>query len=209
MNACASKILAETCLRHNALLIHVSTDYVFDGKGNRPSREDDPTQPASVYGKTKLKGEQAIQASGCNYCIVRTAWLYSTTGKNFVKTMLTLAENRDQVNVVCDQMGTPTYAADLAQAIMAILSHYGRQPVHEIFHFTDEGVTTWDRFAAAIFELAGKTCLVNPITTEQYPTKATRPAYSVLDKSKITQTLGIHIPFWKDSLARCINELNQ
>ena len=208
VNVTAPRILAECCHRHLALLIHVSTDYVFDGKGTRPYREDDPTGPTSVYGKTKLDGEKAIQDTGCHYCIVRTAWLYSSTGKNFVKTMLQLAESRDKLNVVCDQQGTPTWAADLAQALMGLIDHYGTRHVQEIFHFTDEGITTWDLFAKAIFEIAGKQCQVNPITTDQYPTKATRPAYSVLDKSKIKETLGIEIPYWKDSLMVCMKEIN-
>ena len=207
VNVEAPKRLAESCLRHNALLIHVSTDYVFDGKGERPYREDDPTGPTSVYGQTKLDGERAIAETGCRHCIVRTAWLYSATGKNFVKTMLQLAETRDHINVVCDQQGTPTWAYDLAQALMGLIGHYGNHPVHEVFHFTNEGVTTWDRFASAVFEIADKPCTVNPITTDQYPTKATRPAYSVLDKSKIKATLGIGIPFWEDSLKACIEEL--
>lgn len=207
VNTYASHVLGQACHTRNALLIHVSTDYVFDGKGTRPYREDDSTGPTSVYGKTKLAGEHAIEDSGCRYCIVRTAWLYSATGKNFVKTMLSLADTHEVVNVVCDQKGTPTYAGDLAQALMKLVEHYGKDEVHETFHFTNEGVTTWDVFAEAIFELGGKNCSVNPISTEQYPTKATRPAYSVLDKTKIKQTLGIEIPEWKDSLAYCIKEL--
>ena len=207
VNCFACQVLSNSCLQHHALLIHVSTDYVFDGKGTRPYREDDLTGPTSVYGRTKLAGEQAIAESGCHYCIVRTAWLYSSTGKNFVKTMLNLAETHESVNVVCDQQGTPTYAGDLAQAIMSLINHYGHRPVHEVFHFTNEGITTWDVFAAAVFELAGKPCKVHSITTDQYPTKAVRPAYSVLDKTKIKDTLGIEIPNWKDSLAICIEEL--
>lgn len=208
VNIHASRVLAEACHSHHALLIHVSTDYVFDGKGTRPYKETDTPRPVSVYGKTKLAGEQAIQDSGCFYCIVRTAWLYSSTGKNFVKTMLSLADTHKDVNVVSDQHGSPTYAGDLAQVIMALISHYGNQPVHEVFHFTNEGITSWDVFAKAIFDLAGKPCKVNSITTDQYPTRATRPAYSALDTSKLKETLSIRIPFWKDSLERCIKELN-
>lgn len=208
VNVTATENLALSCQKHQATLIHVSTDYVFDGLGTRPYREDDPTGPMSVYGKTKLEGEEAIKAAGCNYLIVRTAWLYSSSGKNFVKTMLQLAENHDSINVVCDQKGTPTWAGDLAQAIMLLIQHYGIDPVHETFHFTNEGITTWDEFARAIFEIAHKDCLVNSITTDQYPTRATRPAYSVLDKTKIKTVLGMEIPFWKDSLAKCIEELN-
>lgn len=207
VNVTASKILAESCKEHQCLLIHVSTDYVFDGNGDRPYREDDPTGPTSVYGNTKLEGEKAIQETGCRYCIVRTAWLYSSVGKNFVKTMLQLSETRNSINVVCDQQGTPTWAGDLADAIMHLINRYRMDSVQEIFHFTNEGITTWNEFAEAIFEIAEKPCKVNPISTDQYPTKATRPAYSVLDKSKIKQTLGIEIPFWKDSLAKCIEEL--
>ena len=208
VNVEAPRRLAESCLRHDALLLHVSTDYVFDGQGDRPYREDDPTGPTSVYGQTKLEGEQDIAETGCRYCIVRTAWLYSATGKNFVKTMLQLAETRDQINVVCDQQGTPTWAGDLAWALMELIEHYGEGPVQEVFHFTNEGITTWNRFAEAVFKIAGRSCRVNAITTDQYPTKATRPAYSVLDKTKIKQTLGIEIPFWEDSLEKCIEELN-
>ena len=208
VNVTATENLALSCQKNQATLIHVSTDYVFDGLGTRPYREDDPTGPMSVYGKTKLEGEEAIKAAGCNYLIVRTAWLYSSSGKNFVKTMLQLAENHDSINVVCDQKGTPTWAGDLAQAIMLLIQHYGIDPVHETFHFTNEGITTWDEFARAIFEIAHKDCLVNSITTDQYPTRATRPAYSVLDKTKIKTVLGMEIPFWKDSLAKCIEELN-
>ena len=207
VNTYAAQVLAETCRQHQALLIHISTDYVFDGTGTRPYREEDPTGPTSVYGKTKLAGEQAIRKSDCHYCIVRTAWLYSTSGKNFVKTMLSLADTHETVNVVCDQKGSRNYAGVLGQAVIGMVYHYQDAPVQETFHFTDEGVTTWNVFAEAIFELAGKRCTVNAICTEQYPTKATRPAYSVLDKTKIKETIGIEIPFWKDSLARCIKEL--
>ncbi|MBR4392269.1 MAG: dTDP-4-dehydrorhamnose reductase [Bacteroidales bacterium] len=207
VNTFAPKVLAKTCLKHNALLIHISTDYVFGGDADKPYLEDDPINPKSVYGGTKADGEHVIRDSGCNYCIVRTAWLYSSVGKNFVKTMLSLADTHDSINVVCDQKGTPTWAGDLAIAIMSLINHYGTNPVHEVFHFTNEGITTWYDFAVAAIEIAGKTCKVNPITTDQYPTKANRPAYSVLDKSKIKQTLGIEIPFWKDSLAKCIDEL--
>lgn len=207
INVRASKNLAESCLKHHATLIHISTDYVFDGKGDRPYLENDPTGPMSVYGVTKLDGENVIRESGCKHIIIRTAWLYSSTGKNFVKTMLQLAETRDNINVVCDQQGSPTWAGDLAQAIMSLIAYYGTAPVHETFHFTNEGITTWNEFAETIFELSGKTCKVNPITTDQYPTKAIRPAYSVLDKTKIKQTIGMEIPFWKDSLAKCIEEL--
>jgi dTDP-4-dehydrorhamnose reductase len=209
VNTDAPRILAEACQKHHSLLIHISTDYVFDGNGDIPYKESDPTNPQSVYGLTKDEGEKFVAESGCNYCIIRTAWLYSSTGKNFVKTMLNLADTHDEINVVCDQKGTPTWAYDLAYTITKLLEKYGKEPIREVFHFTNEGIITWYDFAVAIMEIAGKKCKVNPITTEQYPTKAHRPAYSVLDKTKIKQTLGIEIPFWKDSLKKCIEELNK
>ena len=209
VNTDAPRILAEACQKHHSLLIHISTDYVFDGNGDIPYKESDPTNPQSVYGLTKDEGEKFVAESGCNYCIIRTAWLYSSTGKNFVKTMLNLADTHDEINVVCDQKGTPTWAYDLAYTITKLLEKYGKEPIREVFHFTNEGIITWYDFAVAIMEIAGKKCKVNPITTDQYPTKAHRPAYSVLDKTKIKQTLGIEIPFWKDSLKKCIEELNK
>ena len=207
VNAYAPSVLANACKQHNALLIHISTDYVFNGQGDRPYREDDPVAPVSVYGSTKALGEQKIKETGCNYCIVRTAWLYSATGKNFVKTMLRLADTRDSINVVCDQKGTPTWAGDLAHTLLLLVNRFENLEVHETFHFTNEGTTTWYDFTVAILEIAGKDTQVNPITTDQYPTKATRPAYSVLDKTKIKETLGFNIPFWRESLIKCIKEL--
>ena len=206
VNVQAPRILANACQRQGATLLHISTDYVFDGQGDHPYREDEPTAPVSVYGRTKRDGERAIIDSGCHFLIVRTAWLYSSTGKNFVKTMLRLADTHDTVSVVCDQTGTPTWAGDLAQALVRLIEKYGKSPVAEVFHFTNEGVTNWADFAATIFDLAGKPCKVLPITTDQYPTKATRPAYSVLDKTKIKQALGMDIPFWRDSLSKCLEE---
>ena len=209
INAYAPQVLAETCLKHKALLIHVSTDYVFGGDAKTPYRVEDDTNPQSVYGKTKAEGEQRIQKSGCNYMIVRTAWLYSAVGKNFVKTMLMLGDTKDEINVVDDQKGCPTWAYDLAVALVTLLNKNGRNEVHETFHFTNEGQITWYDFATAIMEIGGKQCKVNPIKTDQYPTKAKRPAYSVLDLSKIKAFAGIEIPFWRDSLVKCIDELNQ
>lgn len=207
INAFAPKVLAEACLRHNALLVHISTDYVFDGNASVPYLVDHPVNPQTVYGKTKADGEQRVRESGCKHLIVRTAWLYSTTGKNFVKTMIQLADTHEEISVVNDQKGCPTYAPDLAQAIMKLLQAYGNTEVHETFHFTDEGTITWYEFAKAIMEVAGKTCRVNPITTDQYPAKAKRPAFSVLDLAKIKDATGMSIPFWKESLIKCINEL--
>lgn len=209
INALAPQILAETCKNHSTLFIHVSTDYVFDGNGTAPYSEDEPVCPQSVYGSTKAEGEKLIQQSGCNYFIVRTAWLYSATGKNFVKTMLMLADTRDEINVVADQKGTPTWAFDLAEMLIHLVNQNGTKPVHETFHFTNTGIITWYDFTVAIMEIAGKTCKVNPITTDQYPAKAHRPAYSVLDKSKIMAYTGRQIPYWRDSLVKCIEELNR
>ena len=207
INTTAPMVLAENCLHHNALLVHISTDYVFDGLATTPYPVDAPVNPQSVYGSTKADGEQLIRETGCNHIIIRTAWLYSTSGKNFVKTMLNLADTHDEINVVNDQKGCPTYAPDLAKAIVTLVNHYGLTPVHETFHFTNEGQITWYEFAKAIMELGGKTCKVNPITTDQYPTKAKRPAYSVLDLSKVRGIPGIEIPFWRDSLEECIKEI--
>ena len=207
INAYAPQILANICLRNKALLIHISTDYVFDGTAQVPYLESDTVNPQSVYGRTKAEGERLIRESGCSYIIVRTAWLYSATGKNFVKTMLNLADTRPEINVVNDQKGCPTWAHDLAHALLALLDKNGKEPVHETFHFTNEGQITWYDFATAIMEIGGKTCKVNPIPTDQYPTKAKRPAYSVLDLSKIKEYAGIEIPFWRDSLVKCIEEL--
>ena len=192
VNTFAPKVLAEACKKHDALLIHVSTDYVFGGDANTPYKVDDPINPQSVYGGTKADGERVIQMSGCNYMIVRTAWLYSSVGKNFVKTMLMLGDTKDEINVVADQKGCPTWAHDLAVALMALLNKNGKNEVHE----------------TAIMEIGGKHCKVNPITTDQYPTKAKRPAYSVLDLSKIKEYAGIVIPEWRESLVKCIEELN-
>ena len=208
VNTFAPKVLAEACKRHNALLMHISTDYVFGGDANTPYKVDDPINPQSVYGGTKADGERVIRQSGCNYMIVRTAWLYSSTGHNFVKTMLMLGDTKNEINVVADQKGCPTWAHDLAVALVALLNKNGKAPVHETFHFTNEGQITWFEFAQAIMEIGGKTCKVNPITTDQYPTKAKRPAYSVLDLSKIKAYTGIEIPFWRESLVKCMKELN-
>ena len=207
VNSFAPKVLAEACKNHDALLIHISTDYVFGGDAHEPYKVDDPINPQSVYGSTKAEGERLIRESGCNYMIVRTAWLYSSVGKNFVKTMLMLGETKEEINVVADQRGCPTWAHDLAFALVALLDKNGKNEIHETFHFTNEGQITWYDFATAIMEIGGKHCKVNPITTEQYPTKAKRPAYSVLDLSKIKEFAGIEIPDWRKSLEQCIDEL--
>ena len=208
INAFAPKVLAEACLRHDALLIHISTDYVFGGDANKPYMVDDPINPQSVYGSTKAEGERLIRESNCNYMIVRTAWLYSSVGKNFVKIMLMLGDTKEEINVVADQKGCPTWAHDLAVALVTLLDKNGKNEVHETFHFTNEGQITWHDFATAIMEIGRKNCKVNPITTDQYPTKAKRPAYSVLDLSKIKAYAEIEIPDWRESLVKCMEELN-
>ena len=207
VNSFAPKVLADACKKHDALLIHVSTDYVFGGDATEPYKVDDPINPQSVYGSTKADGERMIRESDCKYMIVRTAWLYSSVGKNFVKTMLMLGDTKDEINVVADQKGCPTWAHDLAVALVALLDKNGKNEVHEVFHFTNEGQITWHDFATAIMEIGGKRCKVNPITTDQYPTKAKRPAYSVLDLSKIKKYAGIVIPDWRESLEKCMKEL--
>jgi dTDP-4-dehydrorhamnose reductase len=205
LNADAPAYLAQAAEEVGARLIHVSTDYVFDGTNCRPYTESHLTAPQSVYGRTKLAGEEAALKYCSRTSIVRTAWLYSTFGNNFVKTMLRLGRERSELGVVCDQIGTPTYAADLAAAIFALVA---QREVNELFHFSDEGVCSWYDFACAIHELAGITdCRVRPLLTAQYPTPAHRPYYSVLDKSKIKTTLNIDIPHWRESLKRCIQAL--
>lgn len=199
--------LAAAAKAHDALLIHVSTDYVFGGDGNLPRRENDAVNPLGVYGVTKLAGEQAIAAAGCRSVILRTAWLYSVHGKNFVKTMLSLMATRSELNVVFDQVGTPTYAGDLADAIAVILCDPQVNDKLGIYHFSDEGVCSWFDFAAAIAELSGSSCAVKPCHSDEFPSKVTRPAFSVLDKTKMKQTFGISIPHWRSSLILCLNAL--
>ena len=191
-----------------AKVIHVSTDYVFNGQGKKPYKETEPTNPQSVYGKSKQEGEAVLLKNCKESIIIRTAWLYSSFGNNFVKTMICLGQERDSLNVVADQTGTPTYAADLAKAIMDIIvfDEINQLFPAGIYHYSNEGICTWYDFALKIHELAGiTTCKVNPITTGQYPTKAKRPMYSVLDKTKIQETFGLEIPEWERSLKKCIN----
>ena len=209
INHLAVENIGKAACKAKAKVIHISTDYVFDGTSCRPYSEDDNTNPQSVYGTTKLNGEKALAEIIPNdHIIIRTAWLYSTYGKNFVKTMLNLGKTKDSLNVVADQIGTPTYAGDLAKAIYQIISSENWVP--GIYHFTNEGVCSWYDFTKIIHKTAGITgCNVKPVSTEEYPVKAKRPAYSVLNKSKIKQTYGIEIPYWVDSLEKCINELNQ
>lgn len=209
INAYAPKVLADICLNRHALLIHISTDYVFEGNAQIPYQESDIVNPQSIYGLTKAEGERLIRESGCNHIIIRTAWMYSASGKNFVKTMLNLADTRPEINVVNDQRGCPTWAYDLACVLVRLINQNGKNALHETFHFTNEGQITWYDFATAIMEITGKHCKVNPIKTDLYPTKAKRPAYSVLDLSKIKSYTGMKIPFWRESLIKCIDELNR
>lgn len=203
-------LLSECCVENDSCLIHISTDYVFDGKSVRPYTEDDPVGPIGIYGASKRAGEEAMFEKGVNGMIIRTAWLYSSYGNNFVKTMLRLGTERDTVHVVADQHGTPTWAADLAYAILEIIvqTDFSRWKGVEIYHFTDEGECTWYEFASAIMELAGKDCKVLPISTEEYPTACRRPVYSVLDKTKIKKKFGLEIPLWDDSLRKMLKDLN-
>ncbi len=193
--------------KSGARIIHVSTDYVFNGHAHRPYKPTDATSPLSEYGRAKLAGEQAVLDHASSAIIIRTAWLYSAHGQNFVKTMLKLGAERETLNVIADQVGTPTHAGDLAEAIVSIIPQM-KQAERTVYHFTNEGVASWYDFAQAIMELAELPCTVKPITTEEYPTKATRPCYSVLDKSSIKADFNLTIPYWRESLIRCIAELS-
>jgi len=205
LNAQAPKNLAVAMKEVGGLLLHISTDYVFGKEPyNTPCREDQKGTPTGVYGLTKLHGEQNIIASGCNYVIIRTAWLYSEFGKNFVRTMLNLIATRPELKVVFDQVGTPTYAGDLAQAIMTIVG----KPQTGVYHYSNEGVCSWFDFTKMIAEYSGQTnCDIKPCHSEDFPSPVKRPAFSVLDKTKIKQTFGITVPYWTDSLKKCISNL--
>ncbi|OFY27720.1 MAG: dTDP-4-dehydrorhamnose reductase [Bacteroidetes bacterium GWF2_41_61] len=200
VNRKAPGILADEANACGALLIHISTDYVFDGVGPTPYKESMSTNPVGVYGKTKVEGELEVMRSGANYIIIRTSWLYSVYGNNFAKTILRLSGERDSLNVVFDQIGTPTYAKDLAKVILIFIQRYTPQ-MKGIYHFSNEGVCSWYDFALEIVKLSGRRCKVMPVTSDKFPTKAVRPPYSVLDKGKIKELLNIDIPHWRDSLA--------
>lgn len=206
LNAKAPKNLAVAMKEVEGLLVHISTDYVFGKEPyNTPCKEDQKGTPTGVYGLTKLHGEQNILASGCNYIIIRTAWLYSEFGKNFVKTMLNLTATRPELKVVFDQVGTPTYAYDLAEAIAAIL----KKPQTGIYHYSNEGVCSWYDFTKMIAEYCGQTqCNIQPCHSEEFPSSVKRPVFSVLDKTKIKQTFGLTVPYWTDSLKKCIININ-
>ena len=209
LNAKAPENLAVAMKEVDGLLVHVSTDYVFGGDPyNTPCREDQKGTPTGVYGLTKLQGEQAISLSGCHHVIIRTAWLYSEFGKNFVKTMLSLTESKPQLNVVFDQTGTPTYALDLAEVIYDILENRKWEGNDGIYHYSNEGVCSWFDFTKMIAEYAGNTgCDIRPCHSDEVPSKVKRPSYSVLDKTKIKNTFGIAVPYWTDSLKKCIKNL--
>ena len=195
----------ENLAKTGCKIVHISTDYVFDGTGHKPYTPEDETNPVSVYGKTKRAGELAVLKNAKEAVIIRTAWLYSPYGNNFVKTMRRLGTEKESINVVADQVGTPTYAADLASAIVKVLPQISEK-TKGIYHFTNEGVCSWYDFAQEIMDESGLKCRVNPIPTSAYPTRAVRPAYSVLDKSKIKNTFGLQIAHWKHALQRCQKE---
>ncbi|MDO4759143.1 MAG: dTDP-4-dehydrorhamnose reductase [Rikenellaceae bacterium] len=205
LNATAVGYLAAAAKRCDALLIHISTDYVFMGGCCAVLTEESHPNPINAYGRTKLAGEEALQASGCHYQIFRTAWLYSPYGKNFVKTILRLSKERDSLQVVADQIGSPTYAPDLADALVRIIEN--RDFYEGVFHYTNLGECSWWEFATEICRLAKRGAQVNPCTSEEFPSKALRPKSAVLDKQKFGRTFGLEIPHWKESLKRCIDEL--
>jgi dTDP-4-dehydrorhamnose reductase len=197
--------LSRLCAENNSTLIHVSTDFVFKGDQSTPRSEDSIAEPLNVYGKSKLEGEQVVEVLLEKYFIVRTGWLYSEYGNNFVKTMLKLGAERDELKVIADQAGTPTYAIDLASCIMHIIKSKSQE--YGIYHYSNEGIASWYDFAKAIFEISNTQVKVLPVKTEEYVTKAKRPAYSVMDKTKIKKTFNMEIPYWRDSLLTCINKL--
>jgi dTDP-4-dehydrorhamnose reductase len=199
--------LARLCKEFGSVLIHISTDFVFDGIKASLLTEEDATEPVNTYGLTKLEGERAIQNTLDQHFIIRTSWLYSEFGNNFVKTMLRLGAEREQLNVICDQVGTPTYAIDLASCIIHIIQN--RQQHYGLYHFSNEGVSSWYDFAHTVFKISGMKTTVVPILGKDYVTKAKRPAFSVMDKSKIKLILKVEIPHWRDSLQKCIENLNK
>ncbi len=209
LNADATESLATISAERGIQLIHISTDYVFDGEKNHPYVEDDPVNPQSVYGRSKLQGEQAVQKTGSGI-IIRTSWLYSAFGHNFVKTILRLSGEKDQLNVVMDQTGCPTYARDLAIAILEMIRteiRHDNKPGHNIYHYSNQGMCSWFEFATAITHFAGKDCQILPVESKDYVTRAQRPRYSVMSKKKITNEYNLRIPHWKESLKECIDEL--
>ncbi len=211
INATAVGYLAGAARKYNVLLVHISTDYIFGGNiNNTPCTEDQTPNPTGAYGRTKLHGEQAITESGCRHIILRTAWLYSDHGRNFVKTIMSLSAEKKELKVVVDQTGTPTNAHDLAGAIVGIIDNNLYDGNEGIYHYSNEGVCSWYDFAEAIVRIAGHTdCNIQPCSSNEFPSPVKRPAYSVLDKTKIRKTFGIKIPYWNDSLKKCIDQLNE
>ena len=205
VNRDGAENLARLCGEFGTVLIQISTDFVFAGTGNQPLVETDPAEPISVYGLTKLEGEQVIPALASQHFILRTSWLYSEFAGNFVKTMLKLGRERDELRVIWDQLGTPTYAIDLAGCLLHIIET--QSTAYGLYHYSNEGVTSWYDFATAIFELSNTPVKTVPIRTAEYPTKATRPPYSVMDKTKVKQALGVAIPHWRTSLQTCLQRL--
>lgn len=208
INRQAVQNLTEVCAENKASLIHISTDYVFGGTKNTPYKETDKTSPLGVYGQTKFKGEEAVKLGAIDYIIIRTSWLYSSYGNNFVKTIKRLSEEKPQLRVVFDQVGTPTYAADLAKFIVHIIDKNALEGKKETYHFSNEGVCSWFDFAKEIVEFSENKCEIIPCYSSEYPAKVTRPNYSVLDKTKLRNDFNYQIPYWRDALKRCIIKLN-
>jgi dTDP-4-dehydrorhamnose reductase len=207
LNIHAVANLTKVAAENNIFLVHLSTDYIYDGRQNRPYRETDNVHPLSVYGRTKWKGEMDVMRSLCRAVIIRTSWLYSEYGTNFVKTILNLSEEKEQLNVVADQFGTPTYARDLAEAIMKIISQKEKIEKTEVFHYSNEGTATWYDFAVETLRLSKRRCKVLPVSSSQYSTSAKRPQFAVLNKQKIKETFDLEIPYWRDSLMQCITNM--
>lgn len=207
INNKAVENLAIVAKEHDCILVHVSTDYVFSGKGNLPCTEEQVTSPLGVYGKTKLEGEDAIRSVGCKYLIFRTAWLYSEFGNNFVKTMIRLTTEKNSLKVVFDQVGSPTYAGDLGKLIFSIIEKRQYEQHQGIYHFSNEGVCSWYDFAKEISFIAGTDCDIQPCHSDEFPSKVTRPTFSVLDKTKVKRDFQFEVPYWKVSLTKCINKL--
>ncbi len=207
INKTGAENLSKHCAANGSVLIHVSTDFVFKGDQSTPRNEDSIAEPVNVYGQTKLDGEVAVKTVLEKYFIIRTGWLYSEYGNNFVKTMLKLGAERDELKIIADQTGTPTYGMDLAGCIMHIIK--SESTSYGIYHYSNEGIASWYDFAKAVFDISGTSVKAIPVKTEEYVTRALRPAYSVMDKSKIKKNFGLEIPYWRDSLVTCISKLNQ
>ena len=209
INRDAVRNLAEVAQRHHLFLVHISTDYVFDGHTNSPYKEEDTPRPCSVYGSSKLAGEESMRESGCRGVIIRTSWLYSEYGHNFVKTMLQLGKERESLSVVYDQLGAPTYAGDLAHAILSLCEQADTIKGVETLHFSNEGSISWFEFAKTALEIAGISCTIRPILTSEYPTKAERPPFSLFNLGKIKNKYGVKVPYWRDSLRLIVNKLSK